>query len=153
MATYLVEVEQTVGSRLPQAWWLQLFTKTARHLKHRQASRVSVGVVGEAAMRSVHQRYAGSKKVTDVLSFAERDSIVASRQEKGYLGEVIICYPQAVRQAKQYGHSVKDEMALLFVHGLLHLVGFDHDTKAKATKMRSSEAAILGTEISRTAGR
>jgi probable rRNA maturation factor len=103
-------------------------------------------------MRSVHRRYAGSSAVTDVLSFAERDSIATSRQDAAYLGEIVICYPQAVRQAKQYAHAIRTEMSLLFVHGILHLLGFDHDTARKAARMRELEAKILGSNVSRTSG-
>jgi len=152
MVKYSVDVAQATGIKLPLSWWQDLLKQTMVHLRYRQSARVSVGVIGDAAMRSIHYQYAGSRKVTDVLSFAERDSVVASRQDGEYLGEIIICYPQTLRQAKEFGHSVRTEMSLLFVHGVLHLLGFDHDTARKANTMRAAETKILGTDISRTTG-
>ena len=63
-------------------------------------------------------------------------------QESG-LGEVIISYPQAVRQAKEVGRSVKDEVAYLLAHGILHLIGHDHMEPDEEAVMKAKEEAVL----------
>lgn len=73
--------------------------------------------------------------MTDVLSF--------HLGEKDTLGEILICYPQAKRQAKQLGHSTRAELIFLLVHGLLHLSGFDHETPRDAKRMFPLQSRIL----------
>jgi probable rRNA maturation factor len=59
------------------------------------------------------------------------------------LGEVIISYPQAVKQAKEQGHSTERELALLIIHGILHLLGYDHEEPGEEAKMREKEKELL----------
>jgi probable rRNA maturation factor len=60
-----------------------------------------------------------------------------------HLGEVVISYPQAVKQAQEQGHGVTRELALLIVHGILHLLGYDHELPADEQKMRDKENKVL----------
>ena len=62
---------------------------------------------------------------------------------KLHLGEVIISYPQAVIQAEEHRHSVKKEVAILIIHGVLHLLGYDHDEPKRRRQMAAREAEIL----------
>ncbi|MCH6554084.1 MAG: rRNA maturation RNase YbeY, partial [Acidobacteria bacterium] len=68
----------------------------------------------------LNRRYRKRSAVTDVLSFSLR--------ENGYLGEVVISAPTARRQARRYRHRVEEEVKLLLLHGVLHLLGYDHET-------------------------
>lgn len=96
---------------------------------------VSLGFVSEKEMRRLNAKYRRQNRVTDVLSFSDG--------EAGTLGEILICYPQAGRQAKIAGHSKRKEVLFLFIHGLLHLFGFDHERKADAKRMFSLQTRIL----------
>ena len=60
-----------------------------------------------------------------------------------YLGDIVISYPQAVEQALEAGHSVKRELTLLVIHGLLHLLEYDHEEPGDAVRMRGREASLL----------
>ena len=60
-----------------------------------------------------------------------------------HLGEVIISYPQAVIQAQEHGHSIKREMAILIVHGVLHILGYDHEKPRMEPAMKAKEKEIL----------
>jgi probable rRNA maturation factor len=87
---------------------------------------------------------------TDVLSFAMREKgpagtpdFVFPEGDALHLGEVIISLPQAEIQAKEHKHSVKKEVAVLLIHGILHLLGFDHDRPESREKMQDRETAIL----------
>ena len=60
------------------------------------------------------------------------------------MGEIVISYPTAARQAEEAGHTVDEELAHLLVHGILHLLGYDHESRADARRMRAREEALLG---------
>jgi probable rRNA maturation factor len=131
--------------------------------------RVSVVIAGDDTVRALNAQYRGLDEVTDVLSFswrhpglwegegprltsgsAEVFPAVPARGSKG-LGEIVISYPQAERQAAQRGHSTADELALLVVHGVLHLQGHDHMGPQEKGRMRALEAqALTGLGISVT---
>ena len=74
---------------------------------------------------------------TDVLAFP------MSPEEAIHLGEVIISYPQAFMQAEEHRHPVKKEVALLLIHGVLHLLGYDHDAPEPEQRMKAREAEIM----------
>ncbi|PIT93864.1 rRNA maturation RNase YbeY [Candidatus Falkowbacteria bacterium CG10_big_fil_rev_8_21_14_0_10_43_11] len=97
---------------------------------------VSVAFVSGQRIRSLNKRYRKINKVTDILSFAG---------EGEFLGELIICYPQIRRQAKQAGNKIKDELLFIFIHGLLHLVSYDDTTKKGYKEMME-----LGKKISKS---
>jgi probable rRNA maturation factor len=112
---------------------------------------VEIGMVvtGQDKIRELNRIYLEEDKPTDVLSFPMRDSDV---DESGFvtppdsalrLGEVIISYPQAKQQAREHGHTVKKEVAVLIIHGLLHLLGYDHDTPGRKRVMHKREAFII----------
>jgi len=128
--------------------WLR---KTARAvLTAEKASRkVDMGLVitGQQQIQALNKRYLGEDRPTDVLSFpmAEAPGMAISPDGARQLGEVIISYPQAFKQAKERRHPVERELALLIVHGVLHLLGYDHDVPSWEKKMRDREAAILET--------
>jgi probable rRNA maturation factor len=102
-------------------------------------AELSVLLVDEAAMTELHMRWMGEPGPTDVLSFpmdeirppqpggTHADHTTPEPPDiPGLLGDVVICPQVAKVQARQAGHSVKDEISLLCVHGILHLLGFDH---------------------------
>ena len=116
-------------------------------------SPIELGLVitNEREVRRLNQSYRGVDEPTDVLAFGflppqpeEKDSLFITPPDGVlHLGEVIISYPQVVRQAKEQGHPLEREMALLVIHGILHLLGYDHDDPAQGLKMRSREEKIL----------
>ena len=81
-------------------------------------------------------------RVTDVLTFPAWEGEL-SLSADGYLGDIMICLERAEEQAKDYGHSLERELSFLAVHGVLHLLGYDHMTEADETVMRSKQTAIL----------
>ncbi len=73
-------------------------------------------------------------------------NIISKAKEEDYpfeLGEVFISYEQAIKQAKEYNHSLERELAFLFVHGLLHILGFDHQKKSDEKEMFGRQKQIL----------
>ena len=107
-------------------------------------------------IRALNAKERGKDAVTDVLSFPNLDGIRGKAirradfpfdtDEAGnlFLGSVVICRERAAEQAEEYGHSLRREMYYLAVHGLCHLLGYDHETEADMAEMRAREERILG---------
>ncbi len=116
-------------------------------------SRTEFGlvIVGQERIRQLNLSYLGKDEPTDVLAFAmlpeqageDLAPFVPPPDGIQHLGEVIIAYPQAVIQAEEHRHSVKREIVILIIHGVLHLLGYDHDKPELEREMRAREAAIL----------
>ena len=81
-------------------------------------------------------------RVTDVLTFPAWEGEDPLGGD-GYLGDIMICYDRAKEQAEEYGHSLARELAFLTVHGVLHLLGYDHMTEPEEKVMREKQTAIL----------
>lgn len=104
---------------------------------------VSISFVGKQKIRSLNKKYRKKDKVTDILSFPAQEDDGFIRGESEDLGDIFLCYPRLLSQAKRYGHSLKDETRVLVVHGLLHLVGYDHETDKDYSKMKKVEDRII----------
>ncbi len=102
----------------------------------------SVIFVDEAKIQEINREYRGVDRVTDVISFAFEDSIDVSYDFR-FLGDIYICIPRMKEQALEYGHSEKRELSFLVVHGLLHLLGYDHQTEEEEKEMFSKQEVIL----------
>ncbi len=143
MARILLELNQAAvrgGQRLPRAEAARAAAAVARALRLKQDARVSVAFVGERDIRRLNAQYRGKDCVTDVLSFPLEGE---DAEEEPVLGEILLCYPQARRQAEERGHSARQETMFLLVHGLLHLFGFDHETPKDAARMFPLQTRIL----------
>ena len=94
-------------------------------------------------MRTLNKRYRGKNGTTDVLSFSMREGLFADVRPE-LLGDIVISVPVAEKQARAAGHSLVCEIELLLVHGLLHLLGYDHERgRAEARRMRCKERLLL----------
>ena len=107
-------------------------------------------IATQQRVQQLNQDYLGRDEPTDVLAFSTREEMGADlspfvQPPDGvlHLGEVIISYPQAVIQAEEYQHSIKKELAILIIHGVLHLLGYEHDKPELERKVRAREAEIL----------
>lgn len=103
---------------------------------------VSIVLAGDKKIKSLNSLYRRKNRVTDVLAFGDF-SIPGG--EDDFLGEIVICLPQARRQAKECGVSLNQEIARLLLHGILHLAGYEHERggKEEAKKMLSLQERIL----------
>jgi len=106
-------------------------------------AELSVLFVGDRAMRTLNRRYRGMDKTTDVLSFSLREGKFPEIQPDN-LGDVVISVPVAVRQAREAGHALDRELDRLLVHGILHVLGYDHVSGGnEAARMRRKEQKLL----------
>ncbi len=105
-------------------------------------AEVGVLFVGSRRMRRLNERYRGIPLETDVLSFPMLDK---SRPFfPPVLGDIVISVPRAVRQARQAGHPLSEELRRLLIHGLLHLLGFDHEAgSAEQKRMSRKERKLI----------
>ncbi len=102
--------------------------------------------VGEEEIQRINREYRGIDKVTDVISFAFEDNLDLVYNDIRVLGDIYICIPRMISQAEEYGHSKKRELAFLTVHGLLHLLGYDHMKKEDEEVMFALQELILNEE-------
>ena len=106
----------------------------------RKSAVISIRVVGSARSRSLNRHYRGKDRATNVLSFAGAGRLP---DEDWMLGELVICAPVVVQEARQQNKAVAAHFAHMTVHGVLHLLGFDHEVASQAQKMESKEVQIL----------
>ncbi len=94
-------------------------------------------------MRSLNRRYRGIDRTTDVLSFSLREGAFADLRPD-LLGDIVISIPRAEQQAGEAGHALSREIELLLIHGLLHLMGYDHELgPAESVNMRRREQHLM----------
>ena len=113
---------------------------------------LSLVITGQEKVRELNRSYRGIDEPTDVLAFfmtaegeneGESSPFITPPDGVRHLGEVIISYPQAVIQAEGQHHSLKKELAILVIHGVLHLLGYDHEKPEQERDMRVREQEIL----------
>lgn len=103
----------------------------------------SVVFVGDEEIHEMNREYRGVDRVTDVISFAFEDNNDLVYNDIRMLGDIFICIPQMKRQATEYGHSEKRELSFLAVHGILHLLGYDHMNEKDEKVMFALQELIL----------
>lgn len=113
--------------------YLNKVIKRALRLEHVKKALFSIIFIDDEKMHEMNKKYRGIDRSTDVLSFAFEDNEKV-RYNVRNLGEIYISIPKMKEQAKEYGHSEKRELAFLTVHGILHLLGFDHTKGEKEEK-------------------
>lgn len=131
----MVNVQNFTQSGVDEKFVRDVFRKAAEVVGVRN-KEVAVVLVGENRIRNLNKRYRGKNRVTDVLSFE-------TKGDNEELGDIVVCIPRAKKQARQAGHSFKKELAILLIHGLLHLLGYDHEKQDGAKLMEGLENRIL----------
>lgn len=111
-------------------------------------AEVSLTLVDDAAIQDLNRTYRGIDAPTDVLSFALEENVPEepvsfTLEVERLLGDIVISVPAAVRQSREYGHSLERELAFLAVHGFLHLLGYDHEGEEAAARMEGLQEEIL----------
>lgn len=102
---------------------------------------LTVQLASGEKVRELNRRFRGLDRPTDVLAFPAAQD--ASNSPEEYLGDIIISVPQAAEQAGERDHSLQDELTLLAIHGLLHLLGFDHADQAGRREMWAAQNDVL----------
>jgi len=105
------------------------------------AHEVSISFMNAEEIQALNRDYRGKDASTDVLSFPINAALSIGPNRP--LGDIVICMEVAQQQAVEYGHSLERELAFLVVHGMLHLLGYDHETPEDEAKMCAAQDEIL----------
>ncbi|MEL7610046.1 MAG: rRNA maturation RNase YbeY [Bacillota bacterium] len=142
-------VEQDVVLPEHMAQWIEKAVLAALEAEGR-AGEISVAVVGDGLMRRMNHEYRGIDRSTDVLSFPSAEGEGILSEPDGFLGDIAISLDAVYRQAREYGHSPEREIAFLTVHGVLHILGYDHMSGEQEQEMLLRQKFILeGMQIQR----
>lgn len=107
---------------------------------------VSVTLTDDAYIQKLNQQYRQMDRPTDVLSFALNEGVepeIAGGPDINVLGDILLSVERAKAQAAEYGHSLRREIAFLTVHGMLHLLGYDHIEEAERQKMEQEQKMVM----------
>ena len=116
--------------RLSRKFLLKTALKTL-HILGIENAELSILVTDDEGIRALNKKYRGKDRPTDVLSFPIGEKV----GDKLILGDVVISEETALRQARELGHSLKEEVARLVVHGIIHLLGYDHEKGGEEEKV------------------
>jgi probable rRNA maturation factor len=133
-----------VRHNVPPRWLTAVGRSAMRAARCPRRARIEVALVGDRTMRRLNWRYLRHHGTTDVITFGTEVS-----SEDGVLGEIVISVERARRQARRYGHSIRREVALLLVHGILHLRGYDDRSPRRAARMQAQTEIILAHALKR----
>jgi probable rRNA maturation factor len=142
-------VEEEFCGLVGEDWVKKIVRQVLKAERVAPPYEVSLVFTDSEKVRQLNRDYRGVGETTDVLAFSMLpqkgvdSSFALPPDGVTRLGEVIISYPQAVAQAKEQGHSPKRELALLVIHGVLHLLGYDHEEPEKESRMRERERELL----------
>jgi probable rRNA maturation factor len=145
----LVSAEEEFRGLVDEGWVRKIVQTVLKAEGVAPPYEVSLVFTDSDTVKQLNRDYRGVDEPTDVLAFymlpqKEADSSFALPPDGvTRLGEVIISYPQAAEQAKEQGHSPQRELALLVIHGILHLLGYDHEEPEDEGEMRERERELL----------
>ncbi|SFE28988.1 rRNA maturation RNase YbeY [Alteribacillus iranensis] len=129
-------------------WITQLLQLACTTEDVREDSELSLTITDNKRIQIINKEYRGKDAATDVISFAlnegeEEFQMAEMEAVPNLLGDIIISIDKAKEQAETYGHSLERELGFLAVHGLLHLLGYDHDTSESERSMFGRQEMIL----------
>jgi probable rRNA maturation factor len=144
-------VEFTVEDGVNGTWDEAKIAALARAIIARELTQndyvIALHLVGDESIRRLNATHRGQDIHTDVLSFpldaARSADFVLPPNEPANLGDVVISYPRAAEQATEFGHSTDREVAYLVAHGVLHVLGYDHEAEPDKIRMRQREEEAL----------
>lgn len=142
-------IQVNINSKLPEGINIDILKQAAsttfKQVDQPNSSQLQVNLafVSKRMSQRLNKTYAGHDYVTDVLSFPYPDNSSIRRQPE--IGDIAICTSLARKQARRYKVSFKTEVCLLFVHGLLHLLGYDHQTKRAQARLNQLQNDIMET--------
>jgi probable rRNA maturation factor len=146
-----VLVESGLGDCLEVDWLQDIAQRVLRTQGLDSRTEVDLVIADQGKVQALNRQYLGRDRPTDVIAFplhanddeGQEPSFVLPPDGVTHLGEVIISYPQAVTQAGELGHSVKKEVAILIIHGVLHLLGYRDDEPELKRRMMAKQGEIL----------
>ena len=149
-----IHIERKFQNHIDEEWARKIAREVLKAESITPPYEMSLVFTDSETVQRLNRDYRGVDEPTDVLAFymlpqhgADAD-FVSPPDDITHLGEVIISYPKAVEQAKEQGHSTEQELTLLIIHGILHLLGYDHEKSEEEAKMKAREKELLERAIS-----
>jgi len=158
----MLEIHNFTQNEIDEGFFQKIAKETLRVAGIKDDAEISLAIVGDGRIRRLNKMYRGKNCVTDVLSFENKSIIpylnkafpkikkdkeiefIEAPDNIKRLGEIVICYPRAKKQAKSLNHSLEKELTVLLIHGILHLLGYDHEQgRTETEKMKKMEEKIL----------
>lgn len=146
-----ISIKRNMDLPVDKKWFEEIARRVFEDESVVSSAEMGLLITDTKTVQKLNRIYRGQDRPTDVLSFQMNPGINKEPEESfvsppdgiKHLGEVVISYQQAVKQAQEQGHDVTYELALLVVHGILHLLGYDHELPAEEQRMRDKENEIL----------
>ena len=146
-----IYIEQTLVIPQKKEWFVNLINNILIVLDIESPIELGLVVTDSKTIHQLNKTYRNKDKPTDVLAFPMLDGLgqstvstfVAPPDGIRHLGEIIISYHEAVIQAKEFQHEVVQEIAALIIHGVLHLIGYDHNQSEERLYMRAKEEEVM----------
>jgi len=144
-----IHIEEKFRGLVDEDWVRRITQQVLKAESIKPPYEISLVFTDSKTVQRLNRDYRGVDEPTDVLAFymlpqqKNEPSFILPPDGVTHLGEVIISYPQAVEQAREQGHSVEQKLALLIIHGILHLLGYDHEQPEEEAKMRTRERELL----------
>ncbi|MEZ4846722.1 MAG: rRNA maturation RNase YbeY [Bdellovibrionota bacterium] len=136
----VITVKDAAGYKTLRLILIQKTLKSALKKMRIDNVHVDVTLINDAEMKKLNRVYRGKNKPTDVLSFGQKDMKIGKLR---VLGDIIIAKETTAKQAKKMNHPINDEYTMLAVHGLLHLLGYDHERKKDELVMFALQRKLL----------
>ncbi len=142
-----VLVDETLEASVDAGWLEGIARRVLAAEKIGAKSEMGLVISSGERVQQLNRDYRQLDEPTDVLAFSARDEadspFIPPPDGILHLGEVIISYPQAVLQAEERGHPLEKELSILVIHGLLHLLGYDHEESDDERRMQAREKELL----------
>ena len=141
--TIALEIQQEIETPAGIENELKAAANTVLEKEHILSAMITILLTDDKTMRSLNRQFRSEDKSTDVLSFPFGEEPGLPGDQLPYLGDIAISVPYAGRQAEEQGHSTTAEIQLLAIHGILHLLGYDHDTEDAKGEMWAVQRQVL----------
>ena len=146
-----VLVDKEYKSQVKSAWLKNIIRQIQNAEKINVHSEIGLVITSDEKIQELNLKYLKEDQPTDVLSFPMNEHVggkplfIEVPDGKTHLGDIMISYPTTVKQAAEHNHPVSREITILLIHGILHLLGYDHDIPRRKRLMKNRESAILKT--------
>ncbi len=135
-----IDIQYATECEAPAREQFELWINSALSILHEAVSELTVRIVDRSEMTELNQQFRQKNGATNVLSFPYSSPLPG---DNGLMGDIIICQPVAVAEAEEQGKPLQAHWAHLTLHGLLHILGYDHQTDEEAETMESKEIEIM----------
>ncbi len=139
-----VDIQNLTTLPIDEDFVRRLVKKTLQYSPIKGTISVGVAFVGRAAIRELNGQYSGKNKATDVLSFRSERKFITPKMTGAYLGEIVVCPAVVKNHAAKLGTTSRREFSHVIIHGILHLLGYEHENSSKkAEEMHGMEEKIM----------